>query len=264
VYDEALFERTGFLAGSDDRRAEELNRYLRDPEVRGIVCARGGYGVMRILDRLDSGALRRDPKPIVGFSDLTALLAWAVVEAQVLPIHGPMVVQLGKLPAADVEWLFRLLEQPGAPGPVPAELERIGKRGGGTIEGRLVGGNLEMVSRLIGTPWEIDTGAGVLFMEEVGERPYRVDRMLTQLKLTGSLDGVRAVAVGDFTRCNEPDGAPPTVAEVIEERLAAFEIPGIAGLPLGHGERNVALPIGATCAVDLAAGRMIIEDGAVS
>src|SRR5688572_29485978 len=107
VYDEALFERTGFLAGSDDRRADELNRYLADPDVRGIICARGGYGVMRILDRLDAAALRRDPKPIVGFSDVTALLAWSVAEAQVLPIHGPMVVQLGKLPPADVEWLFR-------------------------------------------------------------------------------------------------------------------------------------------------------------
>ncbi len=264
VYDEALFERTGFLAGSDDRRAEELNRYLRDPEVRGIVCARGGYGVMRILDRLDAAALKRDPKPIVGFSDVTALLLWSVVEAQVLPIHGPMVVQLGKLPAGDVEWLFRLLETPEAPGAVPAELARVGKRGGGTVAGRLVGGNLEIVSRLVGTPWELDTGAGVLFIEEVGERPYRVDRMLTQLKLAKGLDGVRAIAVGDFTRCNEPDGAPPSVDEVIDERLTAFEIPGLSGLPVGHGDRNLALPIGAACAVDLATGRMVIEAPAVS
>src|SRR5687768_16255358 len=104
VYDEELFVRTGFLAGSDDRRADELNRYLADPDIRGIVCARGGYGVMRILDRLDADALRRDPKLIVGFSDMTALLSWSVMAAHVRPVHGPMIVQMGRLPPDDVAW----------------------------------------------------------------------------------------------------------------------------------------------------------------
>jgi muramoyltetrapeptide carboxypeptidase len=263
VYDEEIFERTGFLAGSDERRADEVNRYVRDPDVRAIVCARGGYGVMRILDRLDGDALRRDPKLVVGFSDVSALAAWAAASG-VRPVHGPMAVQIGRLPPDDVAWLFRLLEDPSPPGVVPATLTRVGARGGGTVDGRLSGGNLEILTRLIGTPWEIDLGASILFTEEVGERPYRVDRMLTQLKLSGALDGVRAVALGDFTRCDEPDGSPPTVADVLDERLTAFELPGVAGLPLGHGERNLAVPMGATCALDLAAGVMTLEEGAVA
>jgi muramoyltetrapeptide carboxypeptidase len=182
VYDDALLERTGFLAGSDERRADELNRYLADPDVRAVIAARGGYGVMRILDRLDPAALKRDPKIVVGFSDLTALLSWCVLEANVRPVHGPMAVQLGKLDATQAAWLFRLLEDPTPPGVLDWPLTRVGARGGGTVEGRLSGGNLEIVSRLVGTPWAFDLGAAVFLMEEVGERPYRVDRMLTQLR----------------------------------------------------------------------------------
>jgi muramoyltetrapeptide carboxypeptidase len=263
VYDEGMFQRDGFLAGNDERRAEELNSYLRDPDIRAIVCARGGYGVMRILDRLDADALRRDPKVIVGFSDITALAGWAIA-AGVRPIHGPMLVQLARLPEEDLDWLFKLLETATAPGPVPAQMTRTGARGGGTIEGRLIGGNLEIVTRLIGTPYAFDTGASVLFCEEVGERPYRVDRMLTQMKLAGALDGVRAVVAGDFIRCDEPDGTPPTVQEVIAERLESFDIPGVIGLPIGHAERNLALPVGASCALDLATATLVLEEAAVS
>lgn len=264
VHDEKIFERTGFLAGSDERRADELNRYLRDPDVRAIIPARGGYGVMRILDQLDGDALRRDPKPIVGFSDLTALSFWCLREAQVRPIHGPMVNQLGRLPAVDAEWLIRLLEDPSAFGEWPEDLTRVGMRGGGTVEGRLVGGNLELLTRLLGTPYAPDLGASVLIMEDVGERPYRVDRALTHLKLSGALDGCRAVALGEFLRCVEEDGHPPTVEEVLDERLTSFELPGVAGVPIGHGDRNRAFSLGSRCAVDLGAGRLIVEEGAVA
>jgi muramoyltetrapeptide carboxypeptidase len=263
VHDERIFERTGFLAGSDERRIDELNRYLRDPDVRAIVCARGGYGVMRILDRLDADALRRDPKPIVGFSDLTALGSWAARVAGVRTIHGPMVNQLGRLPAADVEWLIRTLEDPTPPGAWPEDLTRIGARGGGTVEGRLAGGNLEMVTRLLGTPYSVDLGAALFVVEDVGERPYRIDRAWTQLKLAGALDGVRAVAVGEFLRCEEDDGHPPSAREVIEERLTTFDIPGVTGVPIGHGDRNRAFSVGAKCAVDLGNGRIIVEEPAV-
>jgi muramoyltetrapeptide carboxypeptidase len=261
--DDAIFERTGFLAGSDERRADELNRYMNDPDIRAIIPARGGYGMMRILEMLDPGALHRDPKPIMGFSDITVLHAWCARTAQVRPIHGPMVQQLPRLPRTDLEWMFRILEDPAPPGPIPAELERGGDRGGGTVEGRLVGGNLELLTRLIGTPWQLDLGATILMIEDVGERPYRIDRMLTQLKLSGQLEGVRAAAIGDFLRSEEQDGSPPSAREVIEERLAAFEIPAVFGVPIGHGDRNLALPIGAKCAVDLTEGKLILEEGAV-
>jgi len=263
VVDDGIYVRTGFLAGSDDRRADELNRYLRDPDVRAIMPARGGYGALRILDRLDFDALRRDPKPIVGFSDMIALAAWSAKTAQVRTIHGPMVNQLGRLPAEDVTWLINLLEDPRARGVWPESGRRMGARGGGTVEGRLVGGNLELMTRLVGTPWALDLGAGIAVIEDVGERPYRIDRMLTQLRLAGTFDGVRAVIVGDFIRCEEADGSPPSVDEVIEERLVAFDLPGIAGLPIGHGDRNRAFPEGARSAVDLATGRLVVEEAAV-
>lgn len=264
IHDEGIFDAgTGFLAGSDERRAEELNRYLRDPDVRAIIPARGGYGTMRILERLDADALRRDPKPIVCFSDLTALASWSMRDAQVKPVHGPVVKQLGRLPAEDQEWLFRILEDPSPQGEWPEELERIGARGGGTVEGRLAGGNLEMVTRLLGTPWALDLGASVFFMEDVGERPYRIDRMLTQLRLAGALDGVRAVAAGEFVACEEADGRPPSSAQVIQERLESLDLPGVRGLPVGHGDRNRAFPMGAKCAVDLGSGKLIVEEGAV-
>jgi muramoyltetrapeptide carboxypeptidase len=263
VLDEGIYQRSGFLAGSDTRRADEMNRYLRDPEVRAIIPARGGYGVMRILELLDADALKRDPKPIVGFSDLTALLAWTAKAAGVRAIHGPMVNQIGRLPETDVSWLFRLLEDPEASGRMPEELSRIGARGGGTVEGRMVGGNLELLTRLLGTPWAMDLGASVLVLEDVGERPYRIDRALTQLKMAGALDGVRAVVVGDFLRCEEEDGSPPTADEVIAERLTEFDIPGVIGGPIGHGDRNWAFPVGGRCAVDLAAATVTLEEGGV-
>jgi muramoyltetrapeptide carboxypeptidase len=264
VYDEGLFERQGYLAGSDDRRIDELNRYLRSSDVRAILCARGGYGVMRILRHLDAEALVADPRPVVGFSDLTALLSWCVLDGRVRPIHGPHVTQLGELPPEDVAHFFRTLEEPYPVGVVARDLTPVGFRGAGAVEGVLVGGNLEMVSRLCGTPWQLDLGAGVFFAEDVGERPYRVDRTLTQLELAGALDGVRAVVLGPFIRCEEPGGAGPTVDEVLDERLRAVDLPGLAGVPAGHGNRNVALPIGARCVADLTDGRLAIEDPAVS
>jgi muramoyltetrapeptide carboxypeptidase len=263
VVDDAIYVRTGFLAGSDERRAEEMNRYLRDPDIRAIIPARGGYGVMRILDRLDADAMRRDPKPFVGFSDLTALCAWCARSAQVRPIHGPMVNQLGRVPPEDVEHLFRLLEEPRTLGAWPESFARVGARGGGTVEGRIVGGNLEMMTRLIGTPWALDLGTAIVVMEDVGERPYRIDRMLTQLKLAGALDASRAAALGAFLRSDEEDGSPPSVADVLDERLTTFDLPAITGLPVGHGDRNRAFPVGAKCAVDLAIGHIEIEEGAV-
>jgi muramoyltetrapeptide carboxypeptidase len=121
-----------------------------------------------------------------------------------------------------------------------------------------------MVTRLLGTPWQFDLGASIMFCEDVGERPYRIDRMFTQLHLAGALSGVRAVVAGEFTRCEEPDGTPPDVRGVVDERLSSFDIPGLWGVPLGHGGANLAVPLGARCSVDLAENRLILEEGAVA
>ncbi len=259
VHDERIFARDGFLAGGDDARAAELARALVDPSLEAVFCARGGYGLLRIVERLDGAAFARAPKLVVGFSDVTVLHAWAA-RAGVMSLHAPVVTQLGKLSASDHEAMFALCESPSPPPPLTGLRALAGGRG----EGRLVGGNLEMVSRLVGTPWALDLRGAVLFIEDVGERPYRIDRQLTQLRLAGALDGLAGVVVGDFVGCVEKDGSGPDAEAVIAERLGGLGIPVVAGAPVGHGERNRALPHGARARIDAAAGTVEILEGAVA
>jgi muramoyltetrapeptide carboxypeptidase len=260
-HDEALFSREGYFAGSDARRAAELNRYLRDPQVKAIVCARGGYGLLRILPLLDADALRARPRPIVGFSDVTALLAWAHGAAGVRTIHGPVVTQLGELPAADAAALVRLLEEPAPTGPWFREMTAVVP---GRARGPLLGGNLEVLSRLVGTRYLPRLQGAILVLEEVGERPYRIDRTLTQLLLAGVLDGVAGVVVGRLEKCEEPDGSGPSAAEVVRERLAPLGVPFCVGAPVGHAERNKPFPFGAPALLDATAGTLELAEGAVA
>ncbi len=264
-FDEAALVATGYLAGDDDRRAAELDRYLRDPDVRAIVCARGGYGAMRILHRLDPGALRADPKILVGFSDATALLGWARA-AGVRAIHGPMAAQLGELGSTDVDWLFRMMESPEPAGELAATLSDAGAAGRGAVEGPLLGGNLSLLAHLVATPTEIDLDGAVLFVEDIGERPYAIDRYFTRIGMAGRLHGVAAALLGDFTGCEEPRLPPPqpSAVDVASERLAHHGIPALAGLPIGHGARNLALPLGALARIDFATRRVTLLEPAVS
>lgn len=256
-----ITRQTGYLAGSDERRADELNAALRDPDVRCIWAARGGYGIMRILELLDAAALRADPKPIVGFSDVTALLAWAHREG-VRPVHGPVLAQLGRLGAEDQRWAIELLTGERGAGELAGGLAACGAPGE-AAEGPLVGGNLSLVAHLVGSRWQIDPGGVLVVLEEVGERPYAVDRYLTQLALAGGLAGARAVVCGDFTRCDETRGpARPDALEVVGERLASAGVPGWLGLPVGHGERNRAWPYGARAVIE--GGVLRLLEGAVS
>jgi muramoyltetrapeptide carboxypeptidase len=254
-----------YLAATDDVRAAELNAMLADPDVRGILVARGGYGLMRILPRLDAGALGRDPKPIIGFSDATALLSWAYA-AGVRGVHGPMVVQLDRLPHEQVEHLIDLISTPRVPGVRPWRLAAHGK---GRYRGPLVAGNVTMYSLLVGTPWEVSVRGAIAIMEEVGERPYELDRYLTQLALTGELAQLAAVVVGDLTRCvdaNPPTGVPDpddAALQTVLERLRAAGTPAAVGAPIGHGDRNEAVPFGADSILDLDAGTLEILEPAV-
>ncbi|MCL4223842.1 MAG: LD-carboxypeptidase [Myxococcales bacterium] len=264
-----LDARAGYLAGPDARRADELAALLADPEVRGIVCARGGYGVTRMLAAVDPAPLAADPRPVVGFSDVTALLAWAAA-AGVAPIHGPMVCQLGELPEDDVAWLVRLLTDPRPAGRLPWRLAPVGAAAPATaVTAPLLVGNLTLLAHLVGTPWQLDAAGCVLVIEEVSEKPYAIDRDLTQLGHAGALRGCRGLVLGDLTRCTDPalaPGAPddpgPARSAVID-RLLAFDLPGLAGAPVGHGARNAALPFGGRATVDFAAGTVELLDAAV-
>lgn len=257
-----LYRKEGFLAGTDEQRLGELQTAIADPQNKAVVMARGGYGLLRLLPRLDPELLRRHPKPLVGFSDGTALLAWAA-RAGIAAIHGPVVTQLPRLSAEDRTALFGLLEQPG-PGLLLEGLDSIVP---GRVQGPLIGGNLEVFSRLIGTPFLPDLDGAILFLEDVGERPYRIDRLLTHLDLAGVFSAVAAVVVGEMTDCREPEGsrlASPPVEEVLADRLSRLAIPVVLGAPFGHGTRNVALPYGTLAELDTRHGRLVGLEGAVS
>jgi muramoyltetrapeptide carboxypeptidase len=257
-----LFRATGYLAGPDEVRVEELHAALRDPEAKAVVLARGGYGILRLLPYLDVELLRANPKPIVGFSDGTALLAWAA-KAGLASVHGPVVTQLAKVSEEDRTGLFGLLEGPG-PGLLLSDLESPLP---GRVQGQLVGGNLEVFSRLLGTPYLPDVDGAVLFLEDLGERPYRVDRLLTHLDLAGVFSAVSAVVVGDFSGCTEraDSGQPsPPVEEVLMERLGRLPIPVAFGGKVGHGPRNIALPYGTLVELDTRHGTLVAIEGAVS
>src|SRR5439155_11850767 len=232
---------------------------LGDPTVEAVVCARGGYGLTRIFDRLDAAAFARAPKLIVGFSDVTVLHAWAQ-RAGVTSLHAPVVTQLGLLGEDDATALFAAMESPAPPPPLGG-LRALAL---GRAEGRLVGGNLEMVTRLLGTPWALDLDGAVLLIEEVGERPYRIDRQLTHLKLAGALGRLAGVVVGELVGCVERDGSEPSAETVLAERLAGLGVRVLAEAPIGHGQRNRAVPHGARVRVDAATGVLEFLEGAVA
>lgn len=262
---DGVLTRSGYLAGADDRRADELNHAIADPDIRAVILARGGYGLTRILDRLDAGALRADPKPIVAFSDGTALLFWALVKAGVRGIHGPMVGQLGELDGGDAEALFELLESPRAGGTIVSGMEQLGRVEPVAHSGALLGGNLCLLSHLIGTDVMCSLRGAVLFIEDIGERPYAVDRYLTHLAATDVMSGAVAAVVGDFEACVETKIAPsPNVFEVVDERLSRFGIGGLRVPGIGHGRANRALPFAARCTVDLASGSLSFDEPAVA
>ena len=261
VHDERVFAREGYLAGSDDARAAELAGALADPSIEAVFCARGGYGLMRILPRLDAAAFARAPKLVVGFSDVTALHAWAW-RAGVTSLHAPVITQLGKLPADDAAALFDACESPSPP-PAVTGLRAV-DAGRGAVEGPLVGGNLEVLTRLVGTPWALALDGAILLLEEIGERPYRVDRQLTHLRLAGALDRVAGVVLGDFVGCTEKDGSAPDAETVLAERLAGHGIPVLAGAAVGHGARNRALPHGVRARLDPSAGTLAFLEAAVT
>jgi len=239
--------RAGYFAGGDALRLAALQAALDDPEADAIWCARGGYGTTRIVGGLASAGARR-PKAIVGFSDVTTLLGWAVRERFAAPIHGPVLAQLGELDPHDVDRVVALLR-----GELPAPLAADAgpAHGHGRVRGPLFVANVEVLRSLIGTPALPDLRGAVLGLEEVGERPYRIDRALTQLLAAGALAGVVGVALGQFVRCGEDD-AGPAALEVAMERLAGLGVPVLAGLPFGHAaQRNAALPCGVEAELDV-------------
>lgn len=248
--------RHGFLAGTDAERLGDLNDALRDPSVRGIFALRGGYGTTRILDGIDYDALRRDPKVVLGYSDLTAPLNAMVARSRVVTYHGPIAAS-ALTPAAST-WLHAAIFKDDAIGRLEAPNARTVR--GGVARGRLAGGNLSLIVALLGTPFAIDFDGALAFVEEVDEAPYRVDRMLTHLRASGALHGCVGIVVGECRQCDIENAAPQgRLAHVIDERLGDLGIPVIEGAPIGHIEEQWTLPLGVAAVLDADAHTLDIE-----
>jgi muramoyltetrapeptide carboxypeptidase len=249
----------GYLAGTDEERAAEVNRFFRSPDYDAFFFARGGYGAMRILERIDYGALLENPRPVVGFSDVTALHQAIAVHAGLGSFHGPMInldFRNGLSPERE-SWLWRMLsgeaplEFEFAPGDVVAE---------GEAEGVLFGGCLALTAALVGTPYDFWVDDGIWFWEDVDEPVYRIDRMLTHLRLSGRMRGIRGVVVGSLKDCGETG----ELLAFLREFFTPLEIPVVSNLPFGHHGNNLLMPIGTKVRLSTSAMRLIISEPAVA
>ena len=268
VYGESVFDRhaLGYMAGLDERRAEAWRRAWLDPDISALIAVRGGYGSVRILPFLDVEETRRAPKAFIGYSDNTSLLSWLTLQCGIVSFHGPMLE--GRLARGDAGYdrdsfercLFRA--EPAGPITHP-QLEILNA---GEASGMLVGGTMTQIAASLGTPYAFDPPRGcVLFLEDVGERPYRIDRLLTQLRLAGLLQRASAIVFGEMPDCDEPGGVT-AARDVIVEHLGAFPGPVLFGLPSGHtAGATLTLPFGVRARV-LATGQpaLVVEEAAVS
>lgn len=228
-------DRWGYLAGKDENRRHHLKAAWSDPECKGILCARGGFGSTRILENWN---WENTPKWLIGFSDITALL-WSLYNVGISGVHGAVLTTLAAEPEWSQQRLFDLVE-----GREIAAIEGTGW-GGGVAKGILLPANLTVATHLLGTPYQPNLETVILAIEDVGEAPYRIDRMLTQWRMSGILEKVCGIAVGRFSQCQPPANIPSfTVEEVLRDRLSDLGIPVVWELPFGHDGCNAALPVG--------------------
>jgi muramoyltetrapeptide carboxypeptidase len=259
----------GYFAGTDEQRAEDFNSLLRDREVRAIFAVRGGYGTPRLLPMIDYAAARRDPKIIVGYSDVTALQMALWRRAGLVTFAGPMLASdLGaRRNRFAEEQLWRLLTSRARVGDLrqPTGQPMI-KRHGGRAEGRLLGTNLSMLISSLGTPYSPDYRGALLVLEDVGEQLHRLDRMLTQLRNAGVLRRIRGLILGAFTQCVPSDSARPFLAqeEIIDEMLEWCPQPAVEGFAFGHVAAKVTIPLGCQASLNADSGSLSVLESAVS
>lgn len=244
VFDESVFERTWYVSGGASTRASAITRALDDPSIAGLMAVRGGFGSMHLLPLLAARHMREARKAIVGYSDITSLLTWQTCHLGMVGIHGPMLAgRLSEGPAKyDPATFLRVVGQAMAPGALP--MGDAVSLSPGEASGRIFGGTLTQLCASLGTPYAFTPPDGcLLFIEDVGERPYRLDRMLTQLEFAGVIGRARGVVFGECVDCDEPGG--PTAIETIATVTARWQIPVIYGIPVGHTRSPIqTLPLG--------------------
>ena len=255
---EHVLERDGYLAGSDEHRLGDLNRFLRDDSIDAIWCIRGGYGAMRLLEGIDYDALTRRPKSIIGYSDITALHAAVGRRCDLVSFHGA--TARAHLTPMTHESLASMLSEPWEAFTIAQPAMTPLRRG--TARGRLAGGNLALVAALAGTPYAPDLDGAILILEDVNEAVYRIDHMLTQLWLSGALRNIAGLAFGSFTEI--PPGDDPATVDrplegVLEEFAARCDVPSVSGFPVGHIDDQNTYPLGAMAELSADDGVLVIE-----
>jgi muramoyltetrapeptide carboxypeptidase len=241
-----VYERAGYLAGTDEQRLADLNLAFADPTIRGVLCTRGGYGAQRIVDGLDLAAVRADPKVVVGFSDITALQLALWRGAGLATVHGPGAAWVQERTGPQSAESLRRAIMTTEPAVIAArpDEETAPVRMGPAVTGTLLGGNLCL-------------NGVILLLEEVAEPPYKVDRMLLQLRRSGALTGLAGVAVGQFTEC--ADDWPVSIVDVLTEQLSTWGVPVLGGLPIGHGQDQLTVPVGVPAVMDPSAGTLTVQ-----
>lgn len=258
-----VFQETGYLAGSDADRAADLHTMFASPAIDGIICLRGGYGTMRLLDLLDYDLIKKHPKVFVGYSDITALHTSIGERTGLITFHGPMAASdMGpEMPESSWEFFYRAVTLSEPLGPIgnpplfpPPEFLVPGE-----AEGYLTGGNLSILVATLGTPYEINTAGKILCLEDVGEAPYRIDRMLTQLLLAGKLQAAAGIVCDVFHGCVDDEPSEFTVAEVLQDRLGGLNNPVLINLYFGHTPEKATLPFGAKAVLKSGQGLVVTE-----
>jgi muramoyltetrapeptide carboxypeptidase len=269
-----LGKRAGYLGGSVEERVADLHEAFLDPEVKAVLCTRGGYGSAMLLDRIDFNLIRNHPKIFVGYSDITALHMGIHQQSGIVTFHGPMA--LAGFSDYTLEHFKRALFDPRPLGVLsnPPEGHAIRPKHptrtlrGGQATGALIGGNLTLIASTMGTPWEIQTDGKLLFLEDVGEEPYSMDRMLTQLRLAGKFRNIRGLILGECLECIPRQFQPGfessfSLGEVYDNVLGDLKAPTFSGLTIGHTDDQLTLPLGVRATLDADAGTLTIEEEAL-
>jgi muramoyltetrapeptide carboxypeptidase len=264
-HERSLFDRGRYTAGSPERRAEALRRAWQDPDVKGIIAARGGYGSVQLLPLLDPADFAGTPKPFIGYSDNTSLLSWLTLHTGIVTFHGPMIEgRFARGPVAyDLDTFERCLMRAQPMGTITHQQLTVVRPG--RASGMLLGGTMTQLAGSLGTPYAFNPPEGcVLFFDEVGERPYRVDRLFTQLAQAGVIARASGLVFGEMPRCDEPAGTH-AIRDVVGDLTRNFPGPVLFGLPSGHTSgATLTLPFGVRASV-IADGQpsLVIEESAV-
>jgi len=265
----SCFGKYGYLAGKDEVRAEDINLMFEDPKIDAVFCMRGGYGSPRILNLINYDTIKSNPKIFMGYSDITAIHIAIIQKCQLVTFHGPMLTSDFLSSEFENYTAIHMMKALTSTFPIGKIVKAPGTPEGkmlacGSAEGKLIGGNLSLISDTLGTPFEIDTRGKLLLIEELEEEPYRIDRMLTQLKLAGKLDDVKGIVLGQFTDCGPkyPESSL-NIEQVFEDILVSLEKPILQNICFGHDTHKATIPMGVKAKIDGDTNSLIIEESAL-